>query len=881
MLSSIFRFPFLAMKTCLFRLLSLWWMALLPVVGAPTAAPYWNWRNPLPHGNDFNSIAYGGGQFVAVGRGGAISVSPDGQNWSTAVSGTTVELTDVAYGNGRFVVSSYALNGVLTSTDGRTWVRPSIPPSNEWLRATRLAYGAGRFVVAGDVGYVSTSTDGLTWSPGASGTASRITDLAFGGDRFVAVLETGETIYSSTGVQWTAGGHSGVAAFTVHVAYGDGRWLALANGRAATSVDGGVTWIASPADLKNGLGWVYEALTYFHGRFYIWGANLPLLSSLDGNTWRIDLPTPDPLYYPNALAAGPDRIVAAGRFGGLRSSGDGTTWVNHTVSTVSGDLRGAAYGAGRWIVAGTQGLAESSDATTWQMLPAAAGYDGGTIAYGNGRFVAGASDGGVGYSADGGMTWTRGVTRATALLRIVFGNGLFVATTNSQNWINGVFYSELISSVDGVTWSPGYRLPGNTGAWRDIIFVDGAFLAIGTKGADEHTVVARSTDGVNWTNTAEFDTAAYAIGGRSGLYVAAGLIGDVWTSPDGLTWTSQGRPLEAAGAPSAMTVIGGKLVASTFAGKIATSEDGKSWSVENFSGSGMMWYIATGGDQVVAVGNAGAIWQVGTARFVNNATRARVTAGSGALIAGFVVTGSEPKTMLIRGVGPTLADYQVTDALATPTLTVYNNANGQLVASNRGWRNAPDPEALAAMARQVGAFALKPGSADSALLLTLPPGIYSANVSSDSATSGVALAEVYEAGANASRIINMSTRANVGTGADVLIPGLVIGGDAPRTVLVRAVGPTLASFGVTNPLARPVLTLLSGTSAMATNQGWSTATNAADIADAAQRVGGFPLPAGSADSALLVTINPGVYSLHVSGANGTTGVALVEVYEVP
>jgi len=284
---------------------------------------------------------------------------------------------------------------------------------------------------------------------------------------------------------------------------------------------------------------------------------------------------------------------------------------------------------------------------------------------------------------------------------------------------------------------------------------------------------------------------------------------------------------------------------------------------------------------VIAVGNAGAIWQVGTSRFVNNATRARVTSGSGTLIAGFVITGTEPKTMLIRGVGPTLADYQVPEALAAPYLKVYNNATGALVASNLGWRTAPDPAALAAAAQQVGAFALRANSADSALLLTLPPGIYSANVSTDVAGGGVALAEIYEVGSNHSRIVNMSTRANVGTGADVLIPGLVINGDAPRTVLVRAVGPTLASFGVENSLARPVLTLLSGGTPIATNQGWSTAANAAELAAAAQRVGGFPLPSGSADSALLVSLNPGIYSLHVSGANATTGVALVEVYEVP
>ena len=856
------------------------WLAATLSLGAVTTGPYWNWRNPLPHGNDFNSVAYGGGQFVAVGRGGCISVSPDGQTWTTAVSGVTVELTDVVYGNGCFVVASYALNGVLVSTDGRTWTRPAIPASVEWLRATHLAFGAGRFVVAGDIGYVASSSDGLTWTTGYSGTIARITDIAFGGDRFVGVLDSGGTVYSTDGLQWTAGGYTGIMDFTVHVAYGNGRWIALGAGHVATSVDS-VTWTSSPANMKNDLGWTYDALTWFKGRFYAWGANLPLLSSEDGNMWRVYLPAPNPFFYPNSLAASADRIVAAGRFGGLRSSADGTTWVNHTVSTVQGDLRGAAYGAGRWLVAGTQGLASSTDAVTWQMLPSAAGYDGGTIAYGNGRFVAGASDGGIGFSLDGGATWTRGVTRPTALLRVVFGNGRFVATTNSQNWVNGVFYSELISSVDGVAWTPGFRLPGDTGAWRDIIFSDGAFLAIGTKGADEHTVVARSTDGVSWTLTAEFDRAAYAVGGRSGLYVVAGLIGDVWTSPDGVTWTHQGQPLMAAGAPSALTALGTRLVGSTFYGKIVTSDDGINWSTEDFSGSGMMWYIASGGDQVIAVGNAGAIWQTGAARFVGNSTRARVTAGSGTLIAGFVVTGSQSKTLLIRGVGPTLADYQVTDALATPTLQVFDNATGSLLATNRGWRTASDPAALVAAAKSVGAFALRDPGADSALLLTLPPGVYTAHVRSDTAATGVALVEVYEVGANASKVIAMSSRANVGTGADVLIPGLVITGDAPRRILARAVGPTLTQYGVDGVLARPVLTLLSGSTPLARNQGWDTAANAADVAEAARQVGGFPLPAGSADAALLVTVTPGVYTLHVSGANGTTGVALVEVYEVP
>ncbi|HNC23132.1 MAG TPA: hypothetical protein PLU52_02920 [Opitutaceae bacterium] len=880
---SLTGFPFLGRRSRAAAIAGLGLM-LIAAAAAVTSSPYWNWRNPLPHGNDFNAVAYGGGQFVAVGRGGAISCSPDGQNWTTAISGTTVELTDVVYGNGRFVVASYALNGVLVSNDGRTWIRPAIPPSYEWLRATRLAFGAGRFVVAGDSGYVASSTDGSVWSAGASGLTSIITDIAFGGDRFVAVTHTGESCYSTDGQHWIVGGPTATPSIIFHtrVAYGDGRWLALGSGRVATSTNG-TTWTRTSADLSNESGWVYDALAYFRGRFYAWGAGLPLLSSVDGTTWRVELETPNPLFFPNALAASSDRLVAAGRFGGLRSSADGATWANHTVNTVNGDLRSAAYGAGRWIAAGTEGLAVSTDTVTWRMLPNGTGYNGGVVAYGNGRFLATTSDGGIGQSLDGGETWTRLGSRPAPFYRLMFAQGRFIAAVQPRR-VPGeaAVPSELISSTDGVSWSPGFHLPGDQGSWRDIAWIDGVFVAVGTGGNDEYTSIARSEDGINWTTTGMFPDESFAVGARHGLFVIPSVMGNVLTSPDGITWTMQaGHPLQAAGPVSALTVIDGRFVGASYGGKIVTSDDGVTWSIEDFSGSGLMWYIATGGDQVVAVGNAGSIWQVGTARFVNNATRARVSGGSGALIAGFVVTGTAPKTMLIRGVGPTLADYQVADPLAAPVLKVNENTTGQLIASNRGWQNASDPAALAAAARQVGAFALRTNGADSALLLTLPPGVYTATVTGDGAASGVALAEVYEVGANSSRIINMSTRANVGTGADVLIPGLVIGGDAPRRVLVRAVGPTLASFGVESPLSRPVLTLLSGQTAFASNQGWGTADNATDIAAVAQQVGGFPLPVGSADSALLVTLNPGVYSLHVTGANGTTGVALVEVYEVP
>lgn len=131
------------------------------------------------------------------------------------------------------------------------------------------------------------------------------------------------------------------------------------------------------------------------------------------------------------------------------------------------------------------------------------------------------------------------------------------------------------------------------------------------------------------------------------------------------------------------------------------------------------------------------------------------------------------------------------------------------------------------------------------------------------------------------QLSNLSTRAYVGSGEGALIPGLVISGSTSRTVLVRAVGPGLAAFGVPGTLADPVLSVFSGSKPIAANDNWQTQSNPQAIASAAVTVGAFALASGSKDAALLLTLEPGAYTLQASGANGSTGVALVEVYLLP
>lgn len=269
-------------------------------------------------------------------------------------------------------------------------------------------------------------------------------------------------------------------------------------------------------------------------------------------------------------------------------------------------------------------------------------------------------------------------------------------------------------------------------------------------------------------------------------------------------------------------------------------------------------------------------------RVMNLSGRAFVGSGDNVLIPSFVITGSQPKTVLIRAVGPTLADFSVPGYIAEPTLTLFSGPDA--IHSNTRWATAANADDIAATAASVGAFPLPRERADSALLVTLAPGPYTAHIRASGTTAGgIALFEVYDADdapTGAVRFVNTAVRAQVGGPAGVVIPGLVVGEGATKRVLIRAVGPGLAAYHVADPLAHPVLTLFSGDEAFLSNEGWSHAPNASEIEVAAEAVGAYALAEGSADSAILADLSPGVYTLHVTSADDSTGVALVEVYEV-
>ncbi len=265
-------------------------------------------------------------------------------------------------------------------------------------------------------------------------------------------------------------------------------------------------------------------------------------------------------------------------------------------------------------------------------------------------------------------------------------------------------------------------------------------------------------------------------------------------------------------------------------------------------------------------------------RIVNMSIRSNAGTGDRTLIVGVGLGGADttgPKAVLFRAVGPTLAAFGVTGALADTVMTIFQGSTP--FAQNDDWAGGFDFRAVGAFE-----FAGAPPRDSAFYSSAIASDTYSIQIAGKNNATGVALAEIYDSTPTAAytrstpRLVNVSARTEVGTGDNILIAGFVVGGTTPVRVLVRAVGPTLGAFGVGGTLADPRLEILRGTTRVAQNDDWLAAD-----ADTFGSVGAFPLNPGSRDAALVTTLVRGSYTVEISGVAGTTGVALVEVYELP
>jgi hypothetical protein len=294
-------------------------------------------------------------------------------------------------------------------------------------------------------------------------------------------------------------------------------------------------------------------------------------------------------------------------------------------------------------------------------------------------------------------------------------------------------------------------------------------------------------------------------------------------------------------------------------------------------------------DSTLYVPNADAkmleVITTGATSLGNISTRAFVQTGDNVMIGGFMVQGTEPKRVIIRAIGPELTQYGVPDALANPTLELHDGT-GALIASNNNWASTIIGGIITAnQVRDIQNSGHAPGDPlDSAIIADLPAGSYTAIVRGVNNTTGVALVEVYCLSPETNSILgNISARSFVQTGDNVMIGGFMVQGTEPKRVIIRAIGPELTQYGVPDALANPTLELHDGRGALiASNNNWAstiiggiiTANQVRDIQNSGHA------PGDPLDSAIIADLPAGSYTAIVRGVNNTTGVALVEVYDL-
>jgi autotransporter-associated beta strand protein len=258
---------------------------------------------------------------------------------------------------------------------------------------------------------------------------------------------------------------------------------------------------------------------------------------------------------------------------------------------------------------------------------------------------------------------------------------------------------------------------------------------------------------------------------------------------------------------------------------------------------------------------------IALSRSRNISARANVQTGDNVAIGGFVIKGTDPKKVIVRGIGPSLQNFGIQNPLSNPTLELHNQSG--VIASNDDWKDSQQTEI------QNSGFAPS-NDLESAIVATLQPGSYSVILSGKNNATGVATIELYDLDPAAnSKLANISTRALVGAGDDVLIGGVNVGPNNANSsvLLVRALGPSLQPFGVQNFLADPVLELHDAQGNLfALNDNWKD-TQQTDITAT------HFAPSNDAESAIRVTLAPGAWTAVVRGAGDTSGVALVEVYK--
>ena len=756
----------------------------------------------------------------------AISVRPDGTILVGGIFSTLEPSGSIIVGGSFTTIGGANLNNlaVLTTTGSATG---SFAPNPNGTVYAVASLPDNRVVVAGTftsiAGVARAGVAQLT-ADGAIDTTFSASPSATGGPAVLLVQPDGKVLVGGTAV-----GFAGVAHGTLERLNADG------------TLDGTFN--------PSGLGAITALALQSDGKILVGGAAPSALVRLNANGTTDGAFAPAPNGNVNTILVQSDgRIIVGGAF---------TTIGGSTISYLA-RLNAANGAADTTFNPVVNGAVTSSVLTSFGKVLFAGNFTSvsSLTRYGLAR-VSTAASAAQSITTNAGfttVTWTR--TGSGPALT----NAVFEQSTDTRSWTT-LGQGTRVGTSD--TWQlSGLTLPSST-----TLYLRGRGTAVTSQYSSSGVVEAVQVFYSGSLPVTPQILSATVANGTSGANFYYGIL----TNVTGATYTATGLPAGLTVDPVSGIIRGTTALTGTFPITIsATNSAGTATATLT-----LIISAPAGGPQVT--------------RYVNLSARALVTA-TDPLIAGLVVTGTTSQTLLLRAIGPGLAPYGVT-GIANPRMRLFNSSN-VLMNENAGWGGST---ALLAVFNQVGAFPLTANSTDAAMLVTLQPGRYSVVVTDTQGATGVALAEIYDTGTDSSaaapRLVNISARSTANTAANTLIGGFVVSGSTTKKILIRGVGPALGNYGVTAFMTDPILSLYdAGGVLLAQNDNWGTpvtivpaqpGATATELNVAFAQAGGFSFASGSTDSAIIVNLPPGTYSAQVKSANGTTGTALVEVYELP
>lgn len=591
--------------------------------------------------------------------------------YNTGFGATSSAIYAIAYGNGVHVVAGMSSGSspyLSTSTDGITWSTPyqggmSYTPS-------KMIYAGGKFLIGMTNGYMYTSTDAVTWTNRSSVFQTSnyaIYGLSYGGGIYTAVGGSGTIATSTDAVTWTTRTANFGSADLKAVVYGGGRFTATGmhvsgNPLATTSTDG-VTWTTRTT------GWGLGSYTSLYSIGYgyspsnsanIWaiGSTTQISISTDLTTWTLTSPGPISGNTVNEISYYNNTFYYAHN-NGLAYSTDPASWSATALTTgIGGQINTLAYNNGVFIASGSSNSVSVSTAgfTGLNMLY---GWDINTGTYGNGTYVV------AGYAGAGSRSTTLTSWIQTQILS--YGTSAWSSTFGKGKFVVGGDAGNIASSTDGVTWTAqtsimGYQVEG-------LGYGNGVYLAGGAAGT-----LKTSTDAITWTTrTVPYGYSPRAFAYGNNTYVAMWSAGYVTTSTDGITWTARG----AAGSGNAWNTVtyGNSLfVAGSDGGQIYTSTDGASWTsrTSNFSASYSIWnisyrgglFVAVGGNGIMVTSTDGITWGARTSGFGTTTIRTAIANSGIFVLAGAYGYGYYHKTA--TSISP--VRYLILESKGAPTV---------------------------------------------------------------------------------------------------------------------------------------------------------------------------------------------------------------------